>query len=54
MNRDTKKTKESSESIKAKLNAIMQLNMKRKAALEKMAKSIFEEEADKKQQITNK
>ena len=35
------------DSIKSELNAILKLNKKRKAALEKMAKSIFEEDADK-------
>ncbi len=35
------------DSIKSELNAILKLNKKRKAALEKMAKSIFKEDADK-------
>ena len=36
------------DSIKSELNAILHLNKKRKAALEKMTKSIFEKNTDKK------
>ncbi len=35
------------DNIKSELNAILKLNKKRKAALEKMAKSIFEKDAGK-------
>ena len=38
----TKNTKETPESIKEKLNAMIDLNKKRKSALEKMSKSILE------------
>ena len=37
-------TKETSENIKAELTALLKLNKKRKAALEKMSKSILNEE----------
>jgi hypothetical protein len=38
-----KKIKKKSESIKEKLNAMTDLNKKRKSALEKLSKSILEE-----------
>ena len=47
----TKNTKETSESIKEKLNAMTDLNKKRKSALEKLSKSILEE--NKKQKMKN-
>lgn len=40
----TKNTKVTTESIKEKLNAMTELNKKRKSALEKMSKSILEKE----------
>ena len=47
MNNDNQNRKATTDSIKTKLNAILKLNNKRKAALEKMTKSIFEDTADK-------
>ena len=38
------KNKKSTDSIKSELNAILQLNKKRKAALEKISKSIKSDE----------
>ena len=44
MEEKEKNTGNTSESIKEKLNALFKLNKKRKSALEKMSKSILEEE----------
>lgn len=44
MEDETKNTKEISDNLKAELSALLRLNKKRKSALEKMSKSILEEE----------
>ena len=44
MGSKSKNTKETSESIKSELDILLDLNKKRKAALEKLSKSIQEED----------
>ena len=44
MKEKTKNMKEASENIKEELNALLNLNRKRKSALEKLSKSIIESE----------
>ena len=49
-----KTPREKSESIKEKLNAMTDLNKKRKSALEKLSKSILEENKKEKKKYTIK
>ena len=47
----TKNIKETSQNIKAELTALLKLNQKRKSALEKLSKSVMENETEPKDQI---
>ncbi len=54
MNSNTKKNKESSDSIKAELNAILQLNVKRKSAFDKILKSTIDKSNIREKKVTTK
>ena len=51
MKEKAKKMKETSENIKAELTALLKLNKKRKAALEKLSKSVMENETKPEDQV---